>query len=142
MNSTTSLANVLYPAPDRRRTVGSLFGWWESRRPLYNAVVGATGLVTLSGLLALAALPGGMSGPGSLLDLVVPVMVYGLAANICYTAGWGLEVLARLVWKERAPRIGPFLFREGLFFSIGLTLLPLGLGVIATVGHLVSSLLR
>jgi hypothetical protein len=31
----------------------------------------------------------------------------------------------RLVWKERAPLAGPLLFRQGVIFSVGVTLLPL-----------------
>ena len=54
-----------------------------------------------------------------------PVVAYGLLANVCYSFGWGIEALAQRVWKDRCPRFGPALFRQGLAFSVGLTLLPI-----------------
>ena len=33
--------------------------------------------------------------------------------------------MARAVWGRRAPDMGPLLFRQGLIFSVGLTLLPM-----------------
>jgi hypothetical protein len=36
-----------------------------------------------------------------------------------------LESLMRIVWKDRAPLAGPLLFRQGVIFSVGVTLLPL-----------------
>ena len=45
----TDLMQILYPLPDARQTPVSLLRWWEARRLFYNKVVGATGLVTLTG---------------------------------------------------------------------------------------------
>ena len=33
--------------------------------------------------------------------------------------------MAQKIWKERCPPFGPALFRQGLAFSVGLTLLPI-----------------
>jgi hypothetical protein len=120
------LVNTLYPLPDYRRTPFSLLSWWESRRLLYNGVVGATGMVTLAGMTFFTLMPG---GPGAIdvSDLVLPVVAYGLLANLCYGLGWMIEMVARWLWGTQAPDMGPFLFREGLYFSVGVTLLPLGL---------------
>jgi hypothetical protein len=115
------LVQVLYPLADGRRTLVSLLRWWESRRLFYNLVVGATGMVTLIGISILSL--GELGLP--LLDLAGPVVAYGVAANLCYSLGWGLEMLARIVWGDDAPDIGPLLFRQGLIFSVGLTLIPL-----------------
>ena len=115
----TALVEVLYPLPDQRRTPVTLLRWWESRRLVYNQVVGVTGLFTL--------LVAGVIGPeGGMPLAVMPqvALVYGLAANVCYSMGWGAELLARVVWGRQAPRMGPLLFRQGLIFSVGLTLLP------------------
>jgi hypothetical protein len=115
----SALVEVLYPLPDLRRTPLTTIRWWESRRPLYNKVVGATGLFTMAN----AALIGPPNGPdlGTMLQIA---MAYAVVANVCYSMGWGLELLAKLVWGRRAPDLGPLLFREGLIFSVGLTLLP------------------
>ena len=115
----SALVEVLYPLPDQRRTALSLLGWWESRRLVYNQAVGLTGLFTL----AVAWLIGPEGGlPIAMMPQVA--LVYGVMANLCYSMGWGVEVAARLLWGRQAPRLGPLLFRQGLIFSVGLTLLP------------------
>ena len=103
--------------------------WWESRRPAYNLIVGATGLGTLVYINALElalgqgwfAVPWG--GQGSVAQMLA-IGVYGLAANVCYTAGWVVETLAERWLKRPVYGLGPALFRYGLVFSVGLTVLP------------------
>jgi hypothetical protein len=112
---------VLYPVPDLRRTPLSMLRWWESRRLFFNKVVGSAGLVTLTGVLVLAPFPAD-GDPGA---MAMGVAVYATVANLCYSFGWGLEMLARWAWGRRSPALGPLLFRQGLIFSVGLTLLPL-----------------
>jgi hypothetical protein len=130
------LVDALYPAPDLRRTPLSLLVWWESRRPLYNRVVGTAGLVTLAGYFVLVPRGARMDWP----ELVAVVLAYGVMANVCYTAGWLVELLARRVWGRSAPYMGPWLFREGLIFSVGLTLFPLLLLLLFTVGRVALAL--
>jgi hypothetical protein len=140
----SQLVEALYPLPDVRRTPLSLLRWWESRRLFYNKVVGATGLATLAGVSIVSALPPHpvpFGDPfGDPLLMVVGAVVYGVLANGCYSMGWLLELAARSLWGRRAPDVGPLLFRQGLIFSVGLTLFPLLLAsmvwvirVIATV---------
>lgn len=125
----TSLIDRIYPPPDYRRTPLSLLRWWESRRIFYNRCVGAAGLVTLSGVFILLPIRGVLMGPG----LLMAVGAYAALANLCYTFGWCAEVAARAAWGREAPDMGPFLFRQGLFFSVALTLLPLFITVLVTV---------
>ena len=120
----SSLVNVLYPVPDLRRTPLSTMRWWESRRLTFNKAVGAAGLVTLAGVSILFALPPYASAM-SPATVLVGAAVYGILANVCYTLGWQVELLARRVWGRSAPDLGPLLFRQGVIFSVGLTLLPL-----------------
>lgn len=133
----SQLVEVLYPVPDLRRTPLSSLRWWESRRLLFNQVVGATGLVTLASISALFLLGPGTLGEFSLLPLLVGAAVYGIAANVCYTLGWFIELAARAVWGRRAPDLGPLLFRQGLIFSVGLTLLPVLVMAFIWVIHVV-----
>jgi hypothetical protein len=119
-----SLVDRLYPLPDYRRTPLSLLRWWESRRPLYNGIVGATGMLTLSGVWVLSALPP-LSDPLPFPVALLGAAAYGIVANLCYSMGWGLELLAKGLWGREAPDLGPVLFRQGLIFSVGVTLLPL-----------------
>ena len=124
---------VLYPLPDIRRTPLSLLRWWESRRLTFNKAVGAAGLVTLAGFSIMALLPPDPMPVGNLPGLLVGAAVYGILANGCYSLGWLAELAAQRLWGRRAPDVGPLLFRQGLIFSVGLTLLPLLLGCLIWV---------
>lgn len=133
----SSLVKVLYPVSDLRRTPLTTIRWWESRRMVFNKAVGSAGVVTLAGLSVLAALPP-YSSPMALPVVLMGAVVYGVLANGCYTLGWMAEFLARRVWGRSTPDLGPLLFRQGLIFSVGLTLFPLLLGTIAWIGRTVA----
>lgn len=121
----SELVEVLYPVPDLRRTPLSSLRWWESKRLLFNQVVGGTGLVTLAGITALFAVGPSTLGGLELLPMLFGAAVYGIAANVCYSMGWVAERLASALWGRQSPDLGPILFRQGLIFSVGLTLFPL-----------------
>jgi hypothetical protein len=70
--------------------------------------------------------------PGSPFFAMVAVIVYGIMANICFTAGWILELLSRRIWGSRAEAFGEIAFTWGTLGSVLLTLVPAGLTV--TVG--------
>ena len=129
----SALVEMLYPAPVERKTPAAIVGWWESRRWAYNRVVGCAGVFTLAAIHLLALLPGGPQGGMPLEALFIAPLVYGTAANVFYTSGWAIELLAKLVWGDRAPHMGPLLFREGLLFSVGLTLLPVPVFTVVTI---------
>jgi hypothetical protein len=124
------LGDVLYPPADYRRTTISLLKWWESRRGTFNLVVGATGLITLAITLLISLVPPGVP---MFFDWR-PIVAYGLLANLCYTFGWAIEAFAQKIWGEKCPPFGPALFRQGLAFSVGLTLLPI---VVVSIGWVV-----
>ncbi|MBX9687470.1 MAG: hypothetical protein K2X27_12255 [Candidatus Obscuribacterales bacterium] len=100
--------------PDEPRDALSIIAWWESRRLLFNLVVGLLGLPTI---LILA-----FFGLAELPLLISSTIEYGLLANICYTAGWAAELQARSWWKERAKHLGPVLFSLGFAFASFLTI--------------------
>ncbi len=115
-----SLVNVLFPAPSIRRSPLAVISWWESRRLTFNALVGTAGLATLAANLVLWG-PVRGAGPGPWLAVVA----YGVAANICYSFGAPTELLLQR-WLDRDTYgLGPALFRHGLVFAVGLTLLPI-----------------
>ena len=124
----SALTRILFPAPAEVRSTASIFRWWESRRLTFNLVVGGTGLVTLAALKVIALLPPlSMSMP-----IVWPaVAAYGLFANLFYSLGFATEATMQRAWHEETPRVGPALFRQGLLFSVGLTLFPIALMGIA-----------
>jgi hypothetical protein len=122
-----ALARLLFPVPDVQRSTGTIFVWWERRRPTYNLIVGTAGIVTLTVLHGLSWLPGHF-------DFAAPlalVIVYGICANICYSFGYLFEALLQRLWGDDVAPVGPTLWRHGLVFSVGLTLFPIGLAWIA-----------
>ena len=112
------LVGFLYPRP-ARRSIGGIFGWWEKRRLAYNAIIAAGGAVSLFGLGLLALLHGESISP---LSAMGPIAVVLLAANACYTLGPIVESLVHKLWGRDVLPLGPLLFRAGLTFSVGLTL--------------------
>jgi len=136
------LVQVLFPEPTLHRSPVALIRWWESRRLIFNAVVGATGLVTMSVLAIGVFLP--MRIPFSELPWTA-VIAYGVAANVCYSFGWIVEsALERWLGRETYGA-GPALFRHGLVFSVGLTLFPVvmaGLFWLQKVTHWLAGVFR
>ena len=132
-----ALSSILFPEPTLRRSPGAVIGWWERRRPLFNIVVGRTGLVTLS-VLGLAVGPVIFTQPGVWLG----VTGYAVAANVCYSLGAPLELLLERWLGRQTYGLGPALFRYGLVYSVGLTLFPLALGAFAVIAKLLFHVLR
>jgi hypothetical protein len=130
---------LLFPAPAEVRNTGAIFKWWESRRLTFNVIVGATGLVTLAVIKVVALLP-----PFSIsLTVFWPgVVAYGVLANLFYSLGFVTEAAMQRAWRDETPRVGPPLFRQGLIFSVGLTLFPIAAIGVAKALLLLKSILR
>ena len=119
--ATSLIQEVLFPLPAVRRTPFGILTWWESRRLVFNLIVGATGLVTLGTIAAISMIPPGLP---RFLPPIPLILAYGALANICYTFGPVVEIGLQQLWKDRVLPVGPALFRQGLAFSVGLTMLP------------------
>lgn len=114
------LADFLYPPPAPRHSWGIL-KWWESRRLKYNLIVGASGFLSLGAFSLLMSLP---PSPHSLMFTWAPIAGFGLLANLCYFLGPTVEAAIEKFSRGKILPTGPALFRMGLTFSVGLTLLP------------------
>ena len=123
-SAVSALTRLLFPAPAEVRSTASIFRWWESRRLTFNLIVGGTGLVTLAAIEIIALLP-----PLSMSMRVFwpGVVLYGFFANLFYSFGFVTEAAMQRAWRDETPRVGPALFRQGLIFSVGLTLFPIAL---------------
>ena len=127
--------------PTLVRSPLNIVQWWESRRLSYNLIVGITGLGTLVYVNGLELLLGngmliprpGPDGP----QQVMAIVAYGVLANLCYTGGWIIENVAERWLKRPVYGLGPALFRHGLVFSIGLTLIPAVVVTIANIAGLI-----
>lgn len=105
------------------RSAWAVLGWWERRRLLYNIVVGTAGLATTATAAMVGLLvPGsGLLGP----QLLMGPIVYGIAANLFYSLGAPVDLLLRRWLRHDAGPVAQALFRYGLGFAVGLTLLPI-----------------
>jgi hypothetical protein len=128
-----ALASVTHNVPVTG--VSGVIGWWERRRPLYNAAVGIVGLVTMA-LLGVAFAASRLTArpwavPDPAIGVPFLVVFYGIAANVCYTGGWFTQLALRAAGGDRDGSFAPWAFRAGLIFSVALTLLPGLFGIIA-----------
>lgn len=108
-------ARRLFSRPAEPGGCRDIIQWWEWRRIPYNLAVGAAGIVTLSVVIGVAAIasekfdePLGLPDPPIL--AVVAVIACGLGANLCFTGGWIVEILARWLWPERVGAFAPMAF--------------------------------
>lgn len=133
------MTGLLYPSPRESTSAVATVSWWEKRRLQFNAVVGATGLFTLASVYLIAAIP-----PGIPRFSVAPiaVVIYAAIANLCFTLGAPGELLLQRILKRDARELGPMLFRQGMIFSVGLTLLPIIMIGLAWVRGLVLAMLK
>lgn len=129
-----TLTKLLFE-PTLVRSPLSVIRWWESRRPLYNLAVGVTGLGVLGYSVGLELL----LGNGLLEFPLIGVVAYGIAANVCYTLGPAAEMTIEKFLKRPVYGLGPALFRYGLVFSLGLTLLP---AAMITIVNIAGAILR
>jgi hypothetical protein len=137
------LSHRFFARSDEEASVWRTIRWWEMRRIPYNLLVGAAGIVSLLVLVVCELVvenvqhvsAGPMPDPP--LFLLAGIFFYGVAANLCYTSGWVVELFARRIWGPATGALGPITFALGLGFSVLLSLLP-GMFVIAvTVAGLI-----
>jgi hypothetical protein len=124
----SALVRLLFPQPALSKSPAAVIAWWERRRLAFNLIVGATGLITLAAANAVFLLPPESRFVG--LPPLLMVLAYAGLANLCYTGGWITELAFNAWWGVDPPRVGPILFRQGLIFSVGLTLLPVVLAAL------------
>jgi hypothetical protein len=123
-----ALVRLLYPAPAERRA-GSIIKWWEKRRLSYNLIVGASGLATLGVHTLVHGVPPDTAGA---------VLAVGIFANVAFTLGSIVEITVNNLWGRKVLSVGPVLFRQGVLFSVGLTLvLPM---IVLTIGAIARTL--
>jgi hypothetical protein len=115
---------------DQSLSRSDIIRWWERRRLRFNIIVGLVGIATwfLVLIAGNAAVQPGVDFEEPLAMIIGPFL-YGIMANVCYTLGWIVDVLA----YRGSPR--KKLFKIGMIFSIVLTALP---GTWAVVAWLIS----
>jgi hypothetical protein len=125
-------------------SAGETIGWWETRRIPFNLIVGIAGMIStvvvcVVGMGSYFLFDGDFGFPPSLFA-VFGVLLYGIAANVCFTGGWLAELVVRKIRPTEADRFATLSFCLGLIFSVVLTLTPAvvvgALGIFGLVGRL------
>ncbi|MEP7381727.1 MAG: hypothetical protein ABI910_08580 [Gemmatimonadota bacterium] len=129
----SALTRYFFRSAVERSSAWNTVAWWESRRFIFNAVVGGAGLVTLGWVNLVSLVTAGSLVP---IPWQVP-LIYGAMANVCYTLGWTAELALHRLVGDDASTAGATIFRYGFVFSVGLTLFPAVLVTLATVATLV-----
>ena len=96
--------------------------WWEARRIPYHLIVGSTGIVTcvVVGVIAVAAqefFNSDFGVPDPPVFALFGVILYGILANVCFTAGWIVELFLRRFSPREADRFAISGFFYGVIFS-------------------------
>jgi hypothetical protein len=112
------LKNVLTALPENRSNK-EIIRWWEQRRVFYNVVMLVAGCCTILLALILKEIVA-----NDLFNVIPPVLVFALSANLFYTLGWVVEIACKKYMqdKEIIQRAGPVLFIAGVSFSILFTI--------------------
>jgi hypothetical protein len=126
----TAVQRYLFSPLYYPRTGWSVVRWWESRRLFYNVVVAGAGVVTLAAGFFFASLP---PFPGHFRGVGLVVLIYGAMANLFYSFGAPVDLFLRRLIKENGGPVAQALFRYGVAFAIGLTLLPIPLMAIGWI---------
>ena len=130
----TALTRYFFDTVYFPRGSWSVVRWWEARRLAYNLAVGGAGVLTLGTATVL-------HGPPPVPEVGIAVVLYGLAANVCYSLGPLADLAARRWGGAAFAPIGPALLRHGFVFSVGLTLLPIPFLVLGWALELIGRLL-
>jgi hypothetical protein len=107
--------------------------WWEIRRIPFNLIILVVGFAS-----GFAALFFGSRTYGRDTDFGNPFLsavLYGIAANFCYTFGWVTELLWCWGNTAQTETVRPKVFRAGLIFSVGVTMLPAAILSLVWAAH-------
>ena len=122
-------SSILFTREKPAASAKDVIAWWESRRVLYNLLVGAAGIfscmivaVDVASTRYLWRAGGELPDPP--IFLVFGILAYGIAANLCFTFGWVAELGIRSLWPAESDRLAVLSFKIGLVFSVFLTLIP------------------
>lgn len=110
------------PLPEPR-TASSIIRWWESRRLYYNVLVGTIGFCSFLAFLFFI-IQSNVLQPGEDAEEPLALIFAWIPINLCYTAGWVLEIAALYIRLPGRYFHGPALMRVGIGFSVFVLLLP------------------
>lgn len=116
---------------DHRRPATSTWDiicWWENLRWAYNGIVGAAGLIVVLAYVLLTLIYSWHSHfihlQYAVMQIAIPSVIYGVTANIFYTAGWVSEVILHRYTNVKTDDFAKIAFVGGTVLSVLLTVIP------------------
>ncbi|MHB1458454.1 MAG: hypothetical protein ACYC0V_16220 [Armatimonadota bacterium] len=107
-------------APEFGAASRNVIAWWEIRRIPFNVIVGL-GAITSFVLFLIFIGESGVLSPGEdaeePMGLLFAAVMGPIILNICYTAGWIVELFLRKIGIWR-PKFGPLLLIFGTLFTL------------------------
>jgi len=91
--------------------------WWESKRLLYNVII-------VSLVLGIMLFMWTGTQNFGLINATIGSFFYFIAANVFFSIGWGMEVLAKYYFKRNLflERYRHFFLTLGVLFSVFVTM--------------------
>lgn len=124
-------AGVILRLDGAAMTTWEVIRWWELRRLLYNLILFAIGIASVTAMdrFTEGADPSGQGGMQAF-GIAIGVVLYGILANILYTSGWVVELVGRKTDQARARSLAKKHFLLGMWLSCLLTTAPLWFGLV------------
>lgn len=117
-----NLWNRLFYRPADELSIWAMIYWWEKRRIAYNVIVGVVGMASFV-LFLIFINAAHVLEPGEDAEEPLGLILAAILLNMCYTCGEITDLLVRWLFGYK-PRLGPFLLKIGMAFSLFLVLLP------------------
>lgn len=116
----------LFKVQEERWSRWSILLWWEARRPVYNAIMVGAILLSLGLLCFFIGEIGSREARQQPFESIAVFFGF-IAMNVCYTAGWVVEIIATAGLPQRCPDTAPAFLRAGLAFSLFIVFAPTAL---------------
>lgn len=110
-----ALLKSIFTASYARSTNKEIIIWWERRRAFYNLVVLIAGSFTVLFALVLNEI-----AFADLVNVIPPILIFALCANLFYTLGWIIEIVCYKLISEKKlmQNAGTILFTGGVVISV------------------------
>lgn len=116
----------LFKVPEEPWSRWSILLWWEARRPVYNALMVSAILLSLVLLSFFIDQVGSREARQQPFESIAVFFGF-LAMNVCYAAGWVVEIIVTMGLSQRCPDTAPAFMRAGLAFSLLVVFAPTAL---------------
>ena len=113
----------LFSVDYEEKSISQIIAWWEIRRIPYNAIIGISGIFSLTLYFIFLELSGHLK-TGE--DTIEPMALFiaPFLVNICFTAGWILESIIKIIRQSKFKRKSKQFMKLGVGFSLFVVSFP------------------